>query len=272
MSLKNKTIFITGASRGIGEAMALRFAKDGANIVVTAKTSEPNPKLPGTIHSVAEEVEKLGGKALPIQLDIRDEAKVQQVVSEAVKVFGGIDILINNASAIFPRPTLDTPMSRFDLMMDCNVRGTYACSQACLPYLKKGKNPHILNLSPPISLDPKWFQNHVAYTISKYGMSMCTLGMAEEFREEGIAVNSLWPRTTIATKAIEVFFPALLPFSRNPEIMSESAYVILNKDSRSATGHFYIDEEVLRNQGVKDFNSYAFAPGNELQIDLFLDK
>ncbi len=272
MTLKNKTIFITGASRGIGASMALRFAQEGANIVIGAKSVEPNPKLPGTIYSVAEEVEELGGKALPIPLDVREESQVTQAVEKAVQIFGGIDILINNASAIFPSSTLDTPIKRFDLMQGCNVRGTFLCSQACLPHLKKSSNPHILNLSPPLNMDPKWFKNHVAYTISKYGMSMCTLGMAEEFRKDGVAVNSLWPRTTIATKAIEVFFPYLMEMSRKPSIMADAAYSILNRESRKTTGQFFIDEEVLREEGVADFVNYAVSPGKELQVDLFLEK
>ncbi len=265
-------MFITGASRGIGRDIALRCARDGANVVITAKTAEPHPKLPGTIHSVAEEVESAGGKALPIQLDIRDEAAVQSAVRRAATEFGGIDILVNNASAIMLAGTLATPMKRFDLMFEVNVRGTYACSQACLPYLLKGSNPHILNLSPPLNMGARWFKDHVAYTMAKYGMSMCTLGMAEEFRSEGVAVNSLWPRTTIATAAIAVNFPeAILKASRSPAIMADAAYAVLNRNSRDTTGNFYIDETVLREEGVTDFEQYAVSPGAKLYTDLFLD-
>lgn len=274
--LKNKTIFITGASRGIGREIALRCARDGANIVVTAKTAEPHASLPGTIHSVAAEVEAAGGKALALQLDVRDENAVAAAVNEAVRVFGGIDILLNNASAIMLTNTAATPMKRFDLMQGVNTRGTFACTQACLPHLAKsaaaGRNPHVLTLSPPLSMKPHWFKDHVAYTMSKYGMSMCTLGMAEEFRAQGIAVNSLWPRTTIATAAIAVNFPeAILKASRKPAIMADAAYAIFNRDSRAATGNFYIDETVLRETGVTDFEPYAMTPGAKLYTDLFLE-
>ena len=270
--LREKTVFITGASRGIGRDIALRCARDGANVVITAKTAEPHSKLPGTIYSVAEEVEAAGGKALPIRLDIRDETAVQEAARKAAAEFGGIDILVNNASAIMLAGTLATPMKRFDLMFEVNVRGTYACSQACLPFLVKGRNPHILNLSPPLNMSSRWFKDHVAYTMAKYGMSMCTLGMAAEFRSLGVAVNSLWPRTTIATAAIAVNFPeAILKASRKPAIVADAAYAILNRDSRSATGNFYIDETVLREQGVTDFDPYAVSPGTTLYTDLFLD-
>lgn len=271
-ALQGKTLFITGASRGIGREIALRCARDGANVVITAKTTEPHPKLPGTIHSVAEEVEAAGGKALPIRLDIRDETAVQAAVLRAVAEFGGIDILVNNASAIMLAGTLATPMKRFDLMFEVNVRGTYACSQACLPFLAKGRNPHILNLSPPLNMGARWFKDHIAYTMAKYGMSMCTLGMAAEFRSQGVAVNSLWPRTTIATAAIAVnFSEEILKASRKPAIVADAAYAIFNRDSRSATGNFYIDETVLREQGVTDFDPYAVSPGTTLYTDLFLD-
>lgn len=270
--MKNRTFFITGSSRGIGEAMAYRFAREGANIVVAAKTSDPHPTLPGTIHSVAEEVERQGGKALPIQVDIRDEEQVQSAVDQAVTAFGGIDVLINNASAIFPTETQDTSMKRFDLMMSCNLRGTFLCSKLCLPYLKKSVNPHILTLSPPLNMDPKWFKEHVAYTMSKYGMSMCTLGMAEEFREDRVAVNSLWPKTTIATQAIKVFFPEHMDKSRKPEIMADAAYHIVTQDSKMLTGNCLIDEEVLRNAGVRDFTCYSQKPGQGLHLDLFLEE
>ena len=270
MSLNGKTIFITGASRGIGEAIALRAARDGANIVVAAKTVAPHPKLPGTIHSVAQAIEKAGGHALPLQLDIRDENAVQAAVAAAVSHFGGIDILINNASAISLTGTLETPAKKFDLMLDVNVRGTFLCSQACLPHLKRAANPHILTLSPPLNLDPKWFGPHVAYTIAKYGMSMCVLGMAEEFRADGVAVNALWPRTLIATSAINAIDPRLMGMGRTPQIMADAAYAILTKDSRAYTGNFAIDDEVLQAAGVTDLSGYALTPGGSLQPDLFL--
>lgn len=272
MSLRGKTLFITGATRGIGREIALRCARDGANVVVTGKSAEPHPRLPGTVHSVAREVEAAGGRALPIQLDVRDAQAVMQAVSRAAETFGGIDALVNNASAIALGGTLDVPVRRLDLMLAVNLRATYACSQACIPHLRRAGNPHILNLSPPLNLHPRWFKGHVAYTMSKYGMSMCTLGMAEEFRADGIAVNSLWPRTTIATAAIEVHFPeAILRASRLPAIVAEAAYVILNRDSRRATGNFYVDETVLREEGVTDFGRYAVTPGAPLYTDLFLD-
>ncbi|HXV06690.1 MAG TPA: NAD(P)-dependent oxidoreductase [Burkholderiales bacterium] len=271
MSLKEKTIFITGASRGIGRSIALRCAQDGANIVIAAKTAEPHPKLSGTIHTVAREVEQAGGRALPLQLDIREEEAVFAAVKQAVGAFGGIDILVNNASAISLTGTLATPIKRYDLMQAINARGTYLCSQVCLPHLLKAANPHILTLSPPLNLNPRWFAAHAAYTISKYGMSMCTLGMAAEFKERGVAVNSLWPRTTIATAAVEVFFPEALASSRKPEIMGDAAYLILTRDSRSATGNFYLDDEVLRAAGVTDLGRYAVTPGVPASPDIFLD-
>jgi citronellol/citronellal dehydrogenase len=275
-TLAGKTIFITGASRGIGRAIALRAARDGANVVITAKTIEPHPKLPGTIHTVADEVTAAGGNALAIQLDVRDAENIQGAVARAAEHFGGIDICINNASAISLTPTGDTPPKRFDLMFDCNVRGTYLVSQACLPHLLasagSGRNPHILNLSPPLSMKPGWFAPHVAYTMSKYGMSMCTLGMAAEFREAGIAVNSLWPRTTVATAAVEFNFPQeILNASRTPAIMADAAHAILTMDSRSKTGNFFLDESVLRLGGVTDFEHYAVRPGTPLFTDLFVD-
>ncbi len=272
MSLRGKTIFITGATRGIGREIALRCARDGANIVVTGKTSEPHPRLAGTIHSVAREVEAAGGAALPVQLDVRDADAVSDAVTQAAAAFGGLDCLVNNASAIALTGTLDTPVKRLDLMLAVNLRGTFICSQACIPHLRKAANPHILTLSPPLDMRPRWFKDHVAYTMAKYGMSMCTLGMAEELRAYGIAVNSLWPRTTIATAAIEVNFPeAILKTSRKPAIMADAAYAILNRDSRSATGNFYIDEAVLREEGVTGFDHYAVTPGAKLYPDLFLD-
>jgi citronellol/citronellal dehydrogenase len=270
-NLQGRTIFITGASRGIGRAIAVRCARDGANIVIAAKTVEPHPKLSGTIHSVAQEVEAAGGRALPLQVDIREDDSVFAAVKQAAVYFGGIDALVNNASAISLTGTLATPMKRYDLMQDINTRGTYLCSQACLPYLLEAPNPHILTLSPPLNLNPRWFGPHVAYTIAKYGMSMCTLGMAAEFASKGVAVNSLWPRTTIATAAVETFFPQALAMSRKPEIMADAAYAILTGDSRSRTGQFLIDEEVLREAGVSDLDQYALSPGGPLAPDLFLD-
>ena len=272
--LKNKTIFITGATRGIGREIALRCARDGANVVITGKTAEAHPKLPGTIHSVAAEVEAAGGKALALQLDVRDDQAVAVAIAQTVEKFGGLDILVNNASAIQLTDTLNTPMKRFDLMFSVNVRATYACSQAAIPHLKNSPNAHILTLSPPLNLNPRWFKDHTAYTMSKYGMSMCTLGMAAELAQHGIAVNSLWPRTTIATAAIAMNFPqAIMQASRKPTIMADAAYVIINRDSRGAgvSGNFHIDESVLREAGVTDFEAYAVTPGTPLFTDLFLD-
>ena len=272
MSLKGKTIFITGATRGIGREIALRCARDGANIVVTGKSAERHAKLPGTIYEVAREIESVGGQALAIQLDVREADAVAVAVQQTVEKFGGLDALVNNASAISLTGTLETPVRRLDLMLAVNLRGTYVCSQACVPHLKKASNPHILTLSPPLNMHPRWFKEHVGYTMAKYGMSMCTLGMAEEFRADGIAVNSLWPRTTIATAAIEVNFPrAVYEASRKPAIMADAAWAILNRDSRKATGNFYIDETVLREEGVTDFERYAVNPGTSLFSDLFLD-
>jgi citronellol/citronellal dehydrogenase len=274
--LEGKTLFITGGSRGIGLAIALRAARDGANIAIAAKTTDPNPKLPGTIHSAAAEIEAAGGKALPIPCDIRDEAAVRAAVAATVDTFGGIDILVNNASAISLTGTLATPMKRFDLMFGVDVRGTFLCSQACLPHLEAsaaaGRAPHILTLSPPLNLDPKWFAPHLAYTMAKYGMSMCVLGMAEEFRGSGIGVNALWPRSVIATAAI-----AMIPGAasdtrrmRGPEIMADAAHAILTRDPRTTTGNFFIDDEVLGEAGVTDFSRYAVEAGNPLLPDLFL--
>lgn len=271
MSLKNKTIFITGASRGIGREMALRFARDGANIVVTGKTSDLDPRHQGTIHTTADEVRAAGGRALAVQMDVRDDNAVAAAVSTATETFGGIDVLVNNASAISLTGTLATSAKRFDLMQQINTRGTYVCSQACLPYLKQAANPHILTLSPPLNLDPKWFRDHVGYTIAKYGMSMCTLGMAAEFAGDGIAVNSLWPRTTIATAAVATFFPQAIAASRKPAVMADAAWLIVTGKSREVTGNFFIDEDVLRSHGVTDFSRYAVTPGVEPCIDLFLD-
>lgn len=272
MNLKDKVVFITGASRGIGREIALRCARDGAKIIIAAKTDQPHPTLEGTIHSVAKEVEAAGGQALALQLDIRDETKVVECVEKAVATFGGIDILVNNASAIFLAPTLETPMKRYDLINSVNARGTFLCSQACIPHLKKSSNPHILILSPPLNLNPKWFKDNLAYTMSKYGMSMCTLGLSEEFKSDGIAVNSLWPKTTIATAAVAVNFPKqILQASRTPEIMAEAAYAILTSDSKQVTGNFFIDEDFLRTCGVLDFSQYAINPSMTLMPDLFLN-
>jgi citronellol/citronellal dehydrogenase len=271
-NLKDKVIFITGGSRGIGREIALRCARDGAKIIIAAKTEQPHPNLEGTIHSVAAEIEAAGGKALALAIDIRDESKVYEGVAKAVEVFGGIDILINNASAIFLSHTLDTPMKRYDLINSVNARGTFLCSQACIPHLKKSSNPHILTLSPPLNMQAKWFKDNLAYTMSKYGMSMCTLGMSEEFRADGIAVNSLWPKTIIATAAIAVNFPKqILQASRKPSIMAEAAYVILTSDSKVTTGNFFIDEDLLRTRGVTDFDEYALNPNVPLMQDLFLN-
>jgi citronellol/citronellal dehydrogenase len=272
VSLRGKTVFITGATRGIGREIALKCAGDGANVAVTGKTAEANARLPGTIHSVAEEVRAAGGMALSIQLDVRDDAAVRQAIEQAAGEFGGIDILVNNASAIMLTETLATPIKRLDLMFAVNVRGTFVASQAAIPHLEQARNPHILNLAPPLNMHPRWFKDHVAYTMAKYGMSMCTLGMSAEFKDKGIAVNSLWPRTTIATAAIEVNFPeAILKASRKPAIMADAAHVILCRNSREATGNFYIDETVLREEGVQDFARYAVTPGVKLFTDLFLD-
>lgn len=271
-TLRDKTIFISGASRGIGREVALRCAREGAKIVITGKTVTAHDKLAGTIHSVAAEVEQAGGMALAIQLDVRDELALQAAVAHAADYFGGIDVLFNNASVINLTPTLDTPARRLDLMWEVNMRATFLASQACLPFLRNSSNPHILTMSPPLNLDPSWFAPHVAYSISKYGMSMCTLGMAREFADDGIAVNSLWPRTTIATAAIEFNFPAeMLRASRKPAIVADAAYHILTRPSRNCSGHFFIDEEVLADAGVTDFEQYAVTPGASLHGDLFLD-
>ncbi|KAF6198406.1 hypothetical protein GE061_008154 [Apolygus lucorum] len=275
--LAGKTLFITGASRGIGKAIALKAAQDGANIVIAAKTADPHPKLPGTIYTAAKEVEAAGGKALPCIVDVRDEAQVQTAVDNAVKKFGGIDILINNASAISLTSTLETDMKRYDLMNNINTRGTFLVSKVCLPYLKKGKNPHIMNISPPLNMNPFWFKNHVAYTMAKYGMSMCVLGMSEEFKDDGIAVNALWPRTAIMTAAIEMLTGGgSASHSRKPEIVADAAYAVLCKDSKSLTGKFLIDDEVLKGEGLTDeqIKQYACDPSNveNLMPDFFLDE
>jgi citronellol/citronellal dehydrogenase len=273
MSLRNRTLFITGASRGIGLAIALRAARDGANVIVAAKTVEPHPKLPGTIHTAARAIEEAGGRALPVVVDVREETEVAAAVEKAVATFGGIDILVNNASAISLTGTLATPMRIYDRMMTVNTRGTFLCSQACLPHLKRAENPHVLNLSPPLNMDARWFAPHVAYTMAKYGMSMCVLGMAREFAADGIAVNALWPRTAIATAAIEfaVGSEAMLKFCRKPEIVADAAYVVLSGRSRDRTGQFLIDDEVLAAAGVTDFDGYQVEPGAPLALDFFLD-
>lgn len=270
-TLAGKTLFITGASRGIGLAIAERAARDGANIVIAAKSNVANPKLPGTIHTAAAAVEAAGGRALALQVDIREEEQVGAAVARAVEVFGGIDILVNNASAIWLRGTLDTPMKRWDLMHQVNARGTFLCSQACLPHLRKAANPHILMLAPPPSLDPKWFGPHVAYTIAKYGMSLCVLGMAEEFGAEGVAVNALWPRTLIATDALNMIPGVSTANARTPAIVADAAHAVLVTPSRERSGQFLIDDEVLAAAGVSDFDRYAVAPGQPLLPDLFLD-
>jgi citronellol/citronellal dehydrogenase len=276
MNLAGKRIFITGGSRGIGLAIALRAARDGASVAIAAKTIEVNPKLPGTIFTAAEEIRAAGGNAFPIQCDIRDEEQIAEALAQTVAEFGGIDILINNASAINLTRTEQTPAKRFDLMFDVNVRGTFLTSQAAIPQLRKsaeeGRNPHILNLSPPLSLNPKWFKNNLAYTMAKYGMSMCVLGMSEEFRRDGIAVNALWPRTAIDTAALAMIPGVDLSACRKPEILADAAYVILNRGSRECTGNFFIDDEVLAAEGVTDLDPYSVVPGTtEFLTDFFLD-
>jgi citronellol/citronellal dehydrogenase len=273
MSLKDRTLFITGASRGIGLAIALRAARDGANIVVAAKTDRPHPKLPGTIHTAADAIETAGGKALPLVLDVRDEQAIEAAVTRAVAAFGRIDVLVNNASAISLTGTLATSAKLYDRMMAVNTRGTFLCSQACIPHLRQSPNPHILNLSPPLSMDAKWFAPHVAYTMAKYGMSLCVLGMAREFAADGIAVNALWPRTAIATSAIEfaVGNEAMLRFCRKPGIVADAAHWILTQRSRDLNGQFLIDDEVLARASVTDFAQYQVEPGAPLALDFFLE-
>ncbi len=272
ISLKDRVLFITGASRGIGKAIAMRAAQDGARVAVVAKTAEPHPKLTGTVYSAVEDINKTGGKGLACIADIRFEDQVQKAIDATIREFGGIDILVNDASAISLTPTLDTTIKKFDLMFSVNVRGTFLCSKLCMPYLKKSENPHILNLSPPLNMDPKWFANHVAYTMSKYGMSMCVLGMAEEFKKDGIAVNALWPRTAIATAAVKNLLggKAAMNHSRKPEIVADAAYLILTKPSRECTGNFFIDDEVLIENGITDLGKYSVVPGSKLIPDFFL--
>jgi citronellol/citronellal dehydrogenase len=276
MTLAGKRIFITGGSRGIGLAIALRAAADGASIAIAAKTSDPNPKLPGTIHTAAAEIEAAGGKALAIQCDLRDELQIEAAVKQAAEAFGGIDILINNASAINLTRTDATPAKRFDLMFDVNVRGTFLTSQAALPHLRKsgaeGRNPHILNLSPPLSMKPIWFKNHVAYTMAKYGMSMCVLGMAEEFKRDGIAVNALWPRTVIDTAALQMIPGIDALAGRKPEILADAAYIIFNRPAAECTGNFFVDDELLASEGITDLEKYSVTPGTkDFLYDFFLD-
>lgn len=273
MSFKGRTLIMSGGSRGIGLAMAKKIAADGANIAICAKTAEPHPKLAGTIYTAAEEIEAVGGQCLPIVTDIRDEAMVQSAVAQTVERFGGIDILVNNASAISLTPTTGTPMKRYDLMNGVNARGTFLMSQTCQPHLKNGTNPHILNIAPPLLMEPRWFKNHVAYTMAKYGMSLCTLGMAEEFRRDGIAVNSLWPLTSIDTAAVRNVLggDSMAKMSRVPDIMADAAYEVLSRPSSEATGNFFIDEYVLAESGVTDFDQYN-QPGysGPLAADFFV--
>ncbi len=276
MTLAGKRIFITGGSRGIGLAIALRAAADGASVAIAAKTSDPNPKLPGTIHTAAAEIEAAGGKALAIQCDLRDELQIEAAVNQAAEAFGGIDILINNASAINLTRTDATPAKRFDLMFDVNVRGTFLTSQAALPHLRKsgvdGRNPHILNLSPPLSMKPIWFKNHVAYTMAKYGMSMCVLGMAEEFKRDGIAVNALWPRTVIDTAALQMIPGIDALAGRKPEILADAAYIIFNRPAAECTGNFFVDDDLLASEGITDLEKYSVTPGTkDFLLDFFLD-
>jgi citronellol/citronellal dehydrogenase len=272
-TLAGKTLFISGGSRGIGLAIALRAARDGANVALIAKTAEPHPKLEGTIFTAAEEIEAAGGKPLPVVGDIRDEAQVNAAVAQAVERFGGIDVCVNNASAINLAGTEQMEMKRYDLMQDINTRGTYVVSKACVPHLREAENPHILTLSPPISLEPRWLQGHIAYTIAKYGMSLCALGFAEEFREAGIASNALWPRTIIATAAVQNLLggDAAMQRSRRPELYADAAYAIVTRPSRDCTGNTYLCEDVLAEEGVTDFSEYMYVDGAEPQVDLFVD-
>ena len=271
--LKGKTLFITGGSRGIGLAIGLRAARDGANVVIAAKTAEPHPKLPGTIYTAADEVREAGGEALAVVCDVRSEDEVAAAVDAAVERFGGIDICVNNASAISLRPTSTTSMRRFDLMHSVNTRGTFLVSRTCLPHLQKAENPHILNISPPLNFEEKWFAPHVAYSIAKYGMSLCVLGMAGEFRDAGIAVNALWPRTAIATAAVRNLLGGddMISRSRKPEIMADAAHVVLTRPSREVTGNFFVDDEVLESAGVTDLDQYAVTPGSPLMPDFFVE-
>lgn len=268
--LSGKTVFITGGSRGIGRAIALRCAQDGANIAIAAKSTEENPALPGTVYSVAREVEAAGGRALPLKMDIRHADEILAAVTETVRTFGSLDVLVNNASAISPTGVLDTPLKKYDLLQTINTRGTYATTQACLPHLKRSTNPHVLTLSPPIATGSHWYGQHLAYCISKFGMSMVTLGVAGEFAADGVAANSLWPRTLVATDAARVYFGSQLAGTRRPEIMSDAAYLIITANSRETTGHCFIDEDVLRMHGVVDFEAYAMVPGQPLAADILI--
>ncbi len=272
MSLKGKTLFVTGASRGIGLAIALRAARDGANVALAAKTEKPHPKLPGTIHSAAEEIEKAGGRALPLAVDVRDEAAVVAAVERTVAQFGGIDICVNNASAISLTGTLRTEMKRYDLMNQVNARGTFLVSKTCIPHLRRAENPHILMLCPPLDLNPRWFAPHLAYSLAKFGMSLCVLGMAEELRADGIACNALWPRTIIATAAIEFALGGqeALRRARKPEILADAAYVIFNQPARQFTGNFLLDDTLLHEHGVRDFDRYRVDPTVPLVLDLYV--
>jgi citronellol/citronellal dehydrogenase len=272
--LSGRTMFMSGGSRGIGLAIALRAARDGANVALIAKTTEPHPKLEGTIYTAAEQIEQAGGKALPLPGDIRNEDQVLDAVAKTVEQFGGIDIVVNNASAIQIQGSETLPMKRYDLMQNINTRGTFLVSRACVPHLKQGTNPHVLTLSPPLNMKPHWFQHHLAYTIAKYGMSMCTLGMAAEYADDGIAFNSLWPRTIIATAAVQNLLGGdeAMARSRKPEILADAAHAILVRDSRGATGNFYIDDEVLAEEGVTDLSGYTYGDGSGLQTDIFLDE
>ncbi len=273
MTLRDKTLFISGGSRGIGLEIALRAARDGANIALIAKTAEPNPRLPGTVFSAAEEIEAAGGKALPIVGDIRDEATVADAVAAAVERFGGIDVCVNNASAIDLSGTEALPMKRYDLMQDINTRGTFVVSRACIPHLKQAENPHILTLSPPISLEPRWLGPHIAYTIAKYGMTMCALGFAEELRDAGVAANALWPRTLIATAAVQNLLGGdeAMAASRKPALYADAAYAVVTRPSRECTGNMLLCEDVLAEEGVTDLEAYAYVPGATPQVDLFVD-
>lgn len=270
-TLRNKTLFITGASRGIGLAIALRAARDGANVVVAAKSDKPNPKLPGTIHTAAQQIEAAGGKALAIKCDIRDEDNVREAMAQAVEHFGSLDILVNNASAIWLKGALETPMKRYDLMQDVNARGSFLCAQAAIPHLKESANPHILTMAPPPNLDPKWWGPHTAYTLAKMGMSFVTLGLAAEFRDAGIAINALWPRTVIATEALKMIPGVDIQACRKPDIVADAAHAILIRPASDTTGQFLIDEEVLHQTGVINFDAYAVEPGHSLLPDLYLD-
>ncbi len=272
MSLQGKTLFVTGASRGIGLAIALRAARDGANVAIAAKTAEPHPKLAGTIHTAAAQIEAAGGQALPLVVDVRDEASVMEAVARTVARFGGVDICVNNASAIQLTGTLQTEMKRYDLMNQVNARGTFLTSKACLPHLLKAENPHVLMLSPPLDMKPKWFAGHTAYSMAKYGMSLCVLGMSEEFRRDGVAFNALWPRTAIATAAIEFALAGQegLRHCRKPEIMADAAYAVFNKRARAFTGHFLIDDSFLYEEGVRDFDPYSVDPSETLMPDFFV--